>query len=155
MKSIISALVLALGIAVSPSNGHADISPGNRAEAVSAFQAVDALARETRAAGDLPRWSNPGHAKVLGRFWDIKATLGARPYRSVDVPALLEIGDHASALYKAYVLFTPQAGMVPDTAANTLKYQEEIVRAGAYLLHVQAAGFEAIADFVKRCRRVR
>ena len=39
--------------------------------------------------------------------------------------------------------------MVPDTAANTLKYQDEIVRAAAYLLFVQAAGFEAITDFVK------
>ena len=110
---------------------------------------MDGLARQTRAQGDLPRWSNPDHAKVLARFWDVKATLGTRPYMSADLPALLAIADRAGALYKTYVLFTPQSGAVPDTAANTSKYQDEIARVAAYLLRVQTAELEAIADFVK------
>lgn len=107
------------------------------------------MARQTRAAGDLPRWSNPEHAKVLARFWDVPATLGTPPYRSTDVPALLPIGDWAGAIFKTYILFAPQTGTVPDTAANTAKYQDEMARAAAYVLRVQAAGFEAITDFVK------
>lgn len=110
---------------------------------------MDGLARQTRAHGDLPRWSNPDHAKVLARFWDVEATLGTPPYISADLPALLAAADRAGALYKTYVLFTPQSGAVPDTAANTSKYQDEIARAAAYLLRVQAAELEAIADFVK------
>ncbi|WP_090709542.1 MULTISPECIES: hypothetical protein [unclassified Beijerinckia] len=149
MKYTFPALLLALWFGLAPSVAQADVSASNQNEAASAFQAVDALTRQTRAQGDLPRWSNPEHAKVLGRFWDVKATLGTPPYRSADVPALLPIGHRAGALYKTYVLFAPQAGTVPDTAANTAKYQDEIARAGAYLLRVQAVGLEAIADFVE------
>lgn len=110
---------------------------------------MDDLARQTRAQGDLPRWSNPDHAEILARFWDAKATLGTPPYISADLPALLATADRAGALYKTYVLFAPQSGAVPDMSANTSKYQDEIARAAAYLLRVQAAEFEAIADFVK------
>lgn len=149
LKHAVPALLLALWFGLSPSAGQADVSAANQNEAASAFQAVDALARQTRGAGDLPRWSNPEHAKVLGRFWDVKATLGAPPYRSADVPALLAIADKAGALYKSYVLFAPQPGALPNTAANTSKYQDEVARAAAYLLHVLAAELEAITDFVQ------
>jgi hypothetical protein len=148
LNLLFPALLISLWFGLWPFASQAEISQTNQAESAAAFQAVDALARQTRAAGDLPRWSNPEHAKVLGRFWDVKATLGAPPYRSADVPALLPIGDRAGALFKTYVLFAPQAGTVPDTAANTAQYQDEIARAGAYLLRVQGAGLEAISDFV-------
>lgn len=124
------------------------MSPSNQAEAAASYQALDALARQTRAQGDLPRWSIPDHAKVLERFWDVKATLGTPPYRSSDVPALLPIADRANALYKTYLLFTSQPGTLPDTATNTAKYQDEVSRTAAYLLKVHAAELEAIADFV-------
>lgn len=149
LNAAIAGLALAVRLSFLPSWARAEISPANQKEAATAFQAVDALARQTRAAGDLPHWSNPEHAKVLGRFWDARATLGVQPYRSTDVPALLDIGDRAGALNKTYVLFAPQAGAVPDTAANILKYQDEIVRAVAYLFRAHAAGSEAIADFIK------
>ncbi|MBN9080311.1 MAG: hypothetical protein BGP04_18760 [Rhizobiales bacterium 62-17] len=148
LKTVFPAVLISLWLGLSPSSSQAEISQANQAESAAAFQAVDALARQTRAAADLPRWSNPDHAKVLGRFWDVKATLGAPPYRPADVPALLPVIDRAGSLFKTYVLFAPQAGMVPDTAANTAKYQDEIARAGAYLLRVQAAGLEAISDFL-------
>ncbi|WP_349961591.1 hypothetical protein [Rhizobium sp. ZPR3] len=124
------------------------MSPSNQAEAAASYQELDALARQTRAHGDLPRWSISDHAKVLERFWNVTATLGSPPYTSSDVPALLTIGDRASALYKTYLLFAPQPGTLPDTAANTSKYQDEVSRAAAYLLKVQAAELEAMSDFV-------
>lgn len=148
LKCRFSAVLLAFLFSMSPSLVRADVSPANQKEAESAFRALDALARRTRAQGDLPRWSNPEHAGVLGRFWDVEITLGAPPYRSADIPALLAIGERAAAVYKTYVLFTPQNGSLPDTAANTFKYQNEIARAGAYQLRVQAAGIDAIADLL-------
>lgn len=149
MKHAFPAFLLAICIVLSPSLGRAEVSPSNQNEAAAAYQALDDLARQTRAQGDLPRWSDPDHAKILARFWDVKATLGSPPYISADVPALLAIADRAGALYKTYVLFTSQSGAVPDTAANTFKYQDEVARAAAYLLRVQAAELEAITDFVK------
>lgn len=149
MKSTFPALLIMILLGLSPSASFADVSPSNQNEAAASFQAVDALARQTRAQGDLPRWSIPEHAKVLERFWDVKATLGTQPYTSADVPALLAISDRAGALYKTYVLFAPQPGALPDTASNTSKYQDEISRAAAYLLRVQAAELEAISDYIK------
>jgi len=142
-------LLFAGSFVLSASLGEAGVSPSNQSEAAIRFEAVDDLARQTRAQGDLPRWSNPDHAEILARFWDAKATLGTPPYISADLPALLATADRAGALYKTYVLFAPQSGAVPDMSANTSKYQDEIARAAAYLLRVQAAEFEAIADFVK------
>ncbi len=149
MKNTLAILVFGACLGVTPSAAMADVSPGNQREAASAFQAVDTQVRQTRQQGGLPRWSDPGQARALGRFWDIKTTLGAPPYRSADVPALLDIGDRAGAVFKTYVLFTPKAGTVPDTAANTTEYQDEISRAGAYLVYVQAAALDALADFVR------
>lgn len=149
MKHAFPALLIAISLGLLPSSGFADVSSSSQNEAAASFQALDALARRTRAQGDLPRWSIPDHAKVLGRFWDVKATLGTPPYKSADVPALLAIADRAGALYKTYVLFAPQAGSLPDTASNTSKYQDEISRAAAYLLRVQTAELEAITDFAR------
>ncbi len=148
LKHTLPALLLAVWLGATPS-ARAEVSSENQAASNAAYQAVDALARQTRAQGDLPRWSKPDEAATLGRFWDVPATLGAPPYRATDVPALLTIGARSSALLKTYVMFTPQEGTLPDMAANTFKYQDEIVRAGAYALQVQAAALEALADFVK------
>jgi len=76
----------------------ADVSAVNQNEAVAAFNAVDALARQTRAQGDLPRWLNPEHAKVLARFWNVETTFGTPPYRSSDVPALIAISGRAAVV---------------------------------------------------------
>ena len=148
MKLLVPALLLPVWLGMSPSPGRAEVSSANQAEAASAFQALDALARQTRARGEFPRWSNPDQARVLARIWDAEATLGAPPYRSSDIPALLAAGERAGAVYKTYLLFAPQTGSVPDTAANTFMFQDEITRAGAYLLQVQVAQLEAATDFV-------
>lgn len=148
MRYAFPTLLAAIWFGLLSSTASASMSPSNQSKAAASYQALDALARQTRAQGDLPRWSVPDHAKVLERFWNVKATLGAPPYRSSDVPALLPIGDRAGALYKTYLLFTSQPGTLPDTAANTAKYQDEVSRAAAYLLKVQAAELEAMADFV-------
>lgn len=148
MKLLVPALLLPAWLGFWPSPLRAEVTPANQAEAASAFQALDALARQTRTHGELPRWSRPDQARVLARIWDATATLGAPPYRSADIPALLTIGERAGAVYKTYLLFAPQTGSVPDTAANTLTFQDEITRAGAYLLQVQVAQLEAAADFV-------
>lgn len=149
MKHAFPILLIAIWLGLLPSSSFADVSSSNQNEAAASYQALDALARQTRTQGDLPRWSIPAHAKILGRFWDVTATLGAEPYTSADVPALLAIADRAGALYKTYVLFAPQPGTLPDTASNTSKYQDEISRAAAYLIRVQTAELEAISDFIK------
>jgi hypothetical protein len=149
LKYIVPALLLTFWLTVPPSLVRAEVSSANQNEAASAFQALDILVRQTRAQGDLPRWSNPDQAKVLGRFWDITATLGAPPYRSADVPALLTIGERSKAVFQTYVLFAPQNDVVPDTASNTFKYQDEITHAGTYCLRVLAVEIDALADFLK------
>lgn len=149
MKCRVGVFLVAIWLGAVPSNCLAEVSAQNRAASASAFEALDDLARQTRAQGDLPRWSNPEHAKALGSFWNSNATLGAAPYSSADMPALLEIGDRASALYKTYLFATTQPGAIPDTAANTFKYQDEVARAFSYLLQVQVAQLEAITDFVQ------
>ncbi|MND20761.1 hypothetical protein D3C80_110960 [compost metagenome] len=150
LKHVLPVVLFAFSLGLPLSSARADVSSTHQNEAASAFQALDALARDARAQGDLPRLSNPTHARVLDRLWNVEATLGAPPYQAADVPALLTIGDRAGAVFKTYVLFAPQNGTVPDTAANTFKYQDEIARAGAYLLNVYTAELEAATDFVSK-----
>lgn len=84
---------------------------------------------------------------MLGRVWSMRAILGAPPYAAVDVPVLLDIFGRQNAVYKAYLLFTAAPGALPDTAANTVRYQDEMARAAAALLHVTAAEMDAIEAF--------
>lgn len=147
VKSIIPRILFSLCLGL-PVAAKADVSPAHQNEASSAFHALDTLARQTKARGNLPRWSNPAHAKVLERLWNVEATLGKPPYRSVDVPALLTIAERGGAVFKTYLLFAPQGETVVDTAANTFTYQDEISRAAAYMLHVFGAELEAVTDFV-------
>ena len=84
---------------------------------------------------------------MLGRLWDLRAILGLPPYAAADVPALIDIFDRQNAVYKTYLLFTAAPGALPDTAANMVRYQDEIVRAAAALLHVVAAEMDAIEAF--------
>ncbi len=112
-----------------------------------AFADLDALARTTRAVGDLPRWSNPDHAKVLARVWDASAILGAPPYGSADIEPLMTIGDAEIAVYKTYAFFSPSPTALPDTARNGGVYQNEIARSGAFLVRLFAAELAAVADF--------
>lgn len=118
-----------------------------KAELDAAFADLDALARRTRQAGGLPRWSDPEGSRVLGRLWNMRAILGAPPFAAVDIPVLLDIFDRQNAVYKTYLLFTAAPGELPDTAANTVRYQDEITRAAAALLHVVAAEMDAIEAF--------
>lgn len=149
MKRILLVLFAVLWGASLSTGCLADVSAANQNEAVAAFNAVDALARQTRAQGGLPRWSNPEHAKVLARFWNEETTLGKPPYRSSDVPTLIAISGRAGALFGTYLRFAPQGGTAPDIAANTTEYQDEVARGGAYLLRVEAIVLEAVADFIK------
>lgn len=147
MKRIVPIFLLMAALGLSPVTVRAEVSSANLKAMETAFQALDVLVRETRAQGSLPRLSDPAHAKVLDRLWDVKATLGRQPYRAADIRALLTIADRANAVFKTYILFTPQADAVPDLAANTFEYQDELSRSGAYVLHVFAAQLEAITDF--------
>ncbi len=136
-----AALLLAVPVA------RAGTPPSARAEVKAAFADVDALAQKARAAGDLPRWSDPDGARVLGRIWNVPAILGAPPYAAADVPVLLEITALENTVLKTYALFAPEPGTLADPAANGTRYQDEIVRSGAFLLHAQAAEVEALAAF--------
>lgn len=118
-----------------------------KAELQAALTDLDALARQTRQAGDLPRWSDPEGARVLGRVWNLRTILGAPPYVAADTPMLLDIFDRQNAVYKTYLLFTAVPGELPDTAVNTIRYQDELVRAASVILHVFAAEVDALAAF--------
>ncbi|MGQ4275402.1 hypothetical protein [Terrihabitans sp. B22-R8] len=141
-------LLLAVWLGASPSSARAEISSAHQQEAASAFEALDALVRQTREQGDLPRWSNPAHAQVLARLWNVEATLGSPPYLASDMPALFTIAEKAGAVFKTYLLFSPKSDIAPDTAANSAEYQDEITRAAAYMTKVFAVQLEATSDFV-------
>lgn len=149
MRPIFSALFAVLLSGLAPSLCLAEIAPANQNESAASFNAVDALVRQTRVQGDLPRWSNPEHAKILARFWNIEATLGKPPYRTDDVPALIAIGRRAGSVFSTYVSFTSKPGAAPDLVANTAKYQDEVVRGAAYLARVREVELEALDDFLK------
>ena len=109
---------------------------------------IDALARQTRRSGTLPRWSDAAQRAVLARFWDEDALLGRPPHRSAEVSALIGIGESHAALLKTYLLFARKSGDLPDMAANGFEFQDEIARAMAFELAVMAATVPALEDFV-------
>ncbi len=118
-----------------------------KAELAAAFADLDAVAWETRQAGDLPRWSDPAASRILERLWNVPAILGGPPYVAADVPVLLDLAERENAVYKSYALFVAKPGTLPNTAINTYRFQDEIARATAFLLHLQAAEVQALEAF--------
>ena len=149
-KPLISALFLSLCFCASAIPANAGVSTANRQEQASAFAALDARARETLQSGHLPRWSDPEDAPLLARLLNQEKTLGTGPYTAADVPLLLEISDTNVLAFKSYLMFTPKPGTVPDTAANTALYQDEVSRLAAYQIAATGALAEAIDDFVAK-----
>ena len=128
----------------------AEVPPSAVAELGAVATAFDALARETRTRGTLPRLSVPGDAAVLRRLWDTTALLGRPPYGAADVPRLLAIIERQSTIIKTYALFSPDPATAPDTARNVATFQDEIARAQAFLIMVFGAAAPALNDLVGR-----
>ncbi len=150
MKRVNHAIWLAAGCVLTfAGTVRAEIPQDGLSKSRAAFQALDALVQQTLPKGELPRLSDPQEAEVLRQFFDSQGTLGAPPYTAADLPVLFEIAGRAGAVQKAYVLFAPQPGQVPDMAANTAFFQDEIAVATSYNVDAVVAGLLAISDFLK------
>jgi hypothetical protein len=121
-------------------------------QARKALADLDALARVTRATGEMPRLSTPGAANIFARLWDVKGILGNPPYSGNDLPVLIDIGALEAAVGKSYLLFSPDPAKVPDTAANTAEYQDEFVGATVFMLAQTSASIAAGEDFFGRLK---
>ena len=142
------AWLVAAAICADASTAWAQV-PANAPELSQAiYGEIDALARQTRRSGTLPRWSDAAQREVLARFWDEDALLGRPPHRSAEVPALIGIGESHSALLKTYLLFAKKSADLPDMAANGFEFQDEIARSMAFQIAVMAASVPALEDFI-------
>ncbi|WP_103720229.1 hypothetical protein [Bosea psychrotolerans] len=130
----------------------AEVPASGPAQLNAAFSAMDALTRQRRANGSLPRWSDPADAKVLGALWNAPVILGRPPYTSNDIPLLLGILEKETQVLKAYALFSADPAQQPDTARNAMLFQDEITRAHVFLIKVIAAAMPAVADFITRLK---
>ncbi len=137
---------------LSVSHAWAEVPPSAIAHLNAAFAALDSLARETRTKGLLPRWSVPSDRLVLERVWDAPALLGTPPYSAKDVPLLIEIGEKQSAIYKTYVFFSTDPAILPDTAKNSVLFQDEITRASVMITTSFGAATQAMGDFVEHLK---
>ncbi|AOO84457.1 hypothetical protein BHK69_13870 [Bosea vaviloviae] len=130
----------------------AEVPASGPAQLNAAFSAMDALTRQRRASGTLPRWSDPADAKVLAALWNAPAILGRPPYASNDIPLLLDILGKETQVMKTYALFSADPARQPDTARNAMIFQDEITRSHAFLIKVIAAAMPAVADFITRLK---
>ncbi|MDR6873117.1 hypothetical protein J2Y55_004141 [Bosea sp. BE125] len=130
----------------------AEVPASGPAQLNAAFSAMDALTRQRRASGTLPRWSDPADAKVLAALWDAPIILGRPPYASNDIPLLLDILAKETQILKTYALFSADPARQPDTARNAMLFQDEITRSHVFLIKVIAAAMPAVADFITRLK---
>ncbi|HVK90474.1 hypothetical protein [Bosea sp. NBC_00550] len=111
-----------------------------------AFASVDTLIKASQGKPTLPRLADPVEGKVLEDVWNEAAILGKAPYAEADIPALLAIVQKQTLILKAYTLFSPDR-KAPDTARNTVEFQDELTRTHVFLLKAVAASLEAINSF--------
>ncbi|WP_131196160.1 hypothetical protein [Lichenihabitans psoromatis] len=140
--------IAALCLIAVPIQARAEVPPNGVAAMTTAYAAMDARARQTRAKGTLPRWSVVSDRAVLEQVWNSPAILGTPPYTAKDVPLLIGIGEQQSAIYKTYVLFSSNPTTLPDMAQNSTLFQDEITRASIMTTMTLAAEAEAIGDFI-------
>ncbi|WP_089176224.1 hypothetical protein [Bosea sp. AS-1] len=126
--------------------------PANSAAYIDAsVDAVDSMVKVERGKAGLPRLADPVDGKVLEDVWNEAAILGKGPYVAADVPALLNIVQKQTRILQAYTLYSPDPGKTPpNTAKNTVEYQDEITRTRAFLLKTTAASVQAASDFEAR-----
>jgi hypothetical protein len=123
-----------------PANGSAYID--------ASVAAVESMVKVEQGKGNLPRLADPVYGKVLDDVWNEAAILGKEPYSAADIPALLNIVQKQTRILQAYTLFSPDGGKTPpDTARNTVEYQDELTRSHVFLLKAVAASLQAINDF--------
>jgi hypothetical protein len=130
----------------------AEVPASGPAQLNAAFSAMDALTRQRRASGTLPRWSDPADAKVLAALWDAPAILGRPPYASNDIPLLLGILEKETQVLKTYALFSADPAQQPDTARNAMLFQDELTRSHVFLVRIVATAMPALADFIARLK---
>ncbi|WNJ88774.1 hypothetical protein [Bosea sp. 685] len=148
----IKLLLLASLLAAPGWKAWAEVPASGPAQLNAAFSAMDALTRQRRASGTLPRWSDPADAKVLAALWNAPAILGRPPYASNDIPLLLDILGKETQIMKTYALFSADPALQPDTARNAMLFQDEITRSHVFLIKVIAAAMPAVADFITRLK---
>lgn len=127
---------------------HADMPANSAAYLDASMDAIDSMIKVERGKTGLPRLADPVDGKVLEDVWNEAAILGKGPYTAEDIPALLGIVQKQARLLQTYALYSPDQGKTsPDTARNTVEYQDELTRTRAFLLKAVAAAMQAIGDF--------
>jgi len=152
MKTIVPYVIAVVCLCAYPISLRAEMPATSQQHLNESFQRIDELARIRRASGSLPRSSNAEDSRALEAFWDKDAILGNGPYRSADIPALLDILQKESAVFKTYLLFSPDQSKLPQTDENTAVFQDELSRSLAFTLGVSAAALDALTDFVAQMR---
>jgi len=152
MSALLRISAIAFVFAASSIHASAEVPANSQTYLSRSFQQLDTIARTRRAEGSLPRLANPRDAKVLEALWDRKEILGSGPYRSADVPILLDAFEKENAVFKTYVFFSPDPQKLPQTDQNTAFFQDEVSRSSAFLLSVYSSGLEALTDFVAQLK---
>lgn len=147
-KNLIRNVLLATAIMFSiPS--HATVPVSGAEHLNTALQGFITRLEEAKKLKLLPRISNSKDVPVLEALWDVPAIIGTAPYRATDLPILMDIIQQQAQVTKTYVLFSPDAGKLPDTDRNSVAFQDEISRSSVAMLSFIAAALEASEDFAQ------
>lgn len=147
MRRSIARIAAIGGVCLLGFAARAEVPPNGSAYIDASVDALDSMIKVERGKGGLPRLADPVDGKVLEDVWNEAAILGKGPYTAADVPGLLNIVQKQTRVLQAYELYSPDPGKAPDSARNTVEYQDEIVRSRAFLLKAIAASVEAVNDF--------
>lgn len=152
MSVSIRVFAIATAFAVSSVQASAELPIHAQTYLNQSIQKLDTIARIRRAEGSLPTLADARDAKILEALWDRKAILGNGPYRSTDVPILLDIFEKENAVFKTYMLYSSDPQKLPQTDQNAAFFQNEVSRSSAFLLTVCSSAVEALADFVAQLK---
>lgn len=113
-----------------------------------ALASVESMVRAASGKQALPRLGDPVDGKILMDVWNEDAILGKAPYKTADIPGLINIVQKQVRLVQLYSLYGAEQGkQAPDTARNATEFQDELSHAHAFLLKTAGAALQAINDF--------
>ncbi len=149
-SGLAACLACALAFGAAPAAVAAGVDPDGLARFKAAFAVFDALAGETRKLGAPPRLRDPDSAAVLAGIWDVGNVIGAAPWTARDVPTLLDMLQMEQAAVKTYALFSADAAIPANAAANETALHPEMTRSFAAMLALEGPAIDAIADFAAK-----
>ncbi len=151
----LSLAILALGISVAFSSPLQATVPATGTEHLNkALQEFIVRLEETKRTKLPPRLSNTEDAKALEALWNVSAIIGQAPYKTSDLPVLMDIIQQQAQVTKAYVLFSPDPQKQADIKNNNIAFQDEITRSSAAMISFIAAALEAASDYADTVKNV-